>query len=113
MPNNIHSVLARVTQITVQAQNKSWESSNKESGHSGETVVTWTLVPPEGSDGWTPPEAQITTMLARKELQRILIADAAARQVRDPDVGTDSLPGYDKAMEILRTGVVPEPTQEN
>lgn len=113
---NLKDFPAGITSITVQAQNKNW-ASDKDSGRSGETVITWTLVPSVecrrvGNEilvgPWTPEEAQLVTLLARKELQRLLLVDSMARQVPNPDVGVGALEGYDEAMRTLK--VIPSGT---
>lgn len=118
---NIRDLQACVSSITVQAQNKNWASDSKEAGRSGETVITWTLVPPpeprvHGEESrvgpWTPEEAQTVTLLARKELQRLLLADSMARQAPQPDVGVEALPGYDEAMKTLKASVNGSSTDE-
>lgn len=105
-----------VKQVTVEASNKSWGEAGGPlaKGSSGSTSINWTLICPEDHQGpypgaWTKDEALVVTLLARKELQRLLLLDAAARGAHPPDVGPEALPGYDTAMKALQGKITGEP----
>jgi hypothetical protein len=91
-----------VTQVTVEAHNKVWGQESRERGTVGATTITWTLIPNLPGRAWTRAQAKVVTLLARKELQRLLLMDAMARGAPAPDVGTEALPGYDQAMAELQ-----------
>jgi hypothetical protein len=94
---------AEVTEILVQAENKSWDSDSRMKGSSSNTVVSWSLKPPAGSV-WTPDQAMVVTILIRKELQRILLADSMARGTTPPDGGVESLEGYNDVVKTFTSG---------
>jgi hypothetical protein len=97
---SLNEIPVVVKTITIHAQNKSW-GSDKESGHSGETQITWVLEHPPENSPWSVAQATAITILARKELQRLLLADSMARKVPPPDCGVEALPGYDEALETF------------
>jgi len=89
-----------VKEITVEAQQKGW-SSGFNQGSSGGTNISWTVVPIRQDRAWSYQEAKKITLVVRKELEKLQIADGAARGVIDMEASKGILDQYDVAIKAV------------
>lgn len=91
-----------ITSLVVEADHKTWDAESKVKGSSGSTKISWTLIPLPEEASWSVEQAKAITILARRELQRLLILDAKARSAQLPDSGVESLDGYKEVLGLMR-----------
>jgi hypothetical protein len=99
----------RVTEVVIEASHKAWQQGMTQKGISGGTGITWKVVPPPSTEGWTPDEAKRVTLEIRREQERLLVTDAIARGAPEPEGGKEAIKAYDVAIRMMNgRGISPE-----
>lgn len=90
----------RISSLTIEASSKAW-SQRAVSGDTGGTSLSWTVVPEKPGESWDLNQACHLSIMIRRQLHALLMADAMARGTSLPEGGQEALANYDAAIKAF------------